>query len=116
MDSADSASVDRQLDVFPRLKKPAAWFKQRFDLVKQHVPPFLRPKYFAMIINVAYKAARDQALSQCSPLVKEGTSFTAALGLTSVQMLGQVKSASLDPFKTTPSLAAGLPHFTAGVG
>jgi glycogen debranching enzyme len=68
-----------------------------------------------MIINVAYKAARDRALEQFSPIVREGTSFTAALALTSVQMLGQVRSASLDPFKTTPSLAAGLPHFTAGV-
>ncbi|KAK4052230.1 bifunctional 4-alpha-glucanotransferase/amylo-alpha-1,6-glucosidase [Microbotryomycetes sp. JL221] len=106
--------LEKQFDTFPRLKKPAAWFQKRFDLVKKHVPPFLRPKYFAMIINVAYKASRDRALSQCAPLVKEGTSFTAALGLTAVQMLGQVKSASLDPFKTTPSLAAGLPHFTAG--
>jgi hypothetical protein len=30
-------------------------------------------------------------------------------------MYGQVKSASLDAHKTVPSLAAGLPHFTAGV-
>lgn len=73
------------------------------------------PKYFAMIINVAFKAATDRALSLCAPLVREGTSFTARLGLSSIQMLGQVRSASLDPFKTTPSLAAGLPHFTAGV-
>lgn len=35
--------------------------------------------------------------------------------MTAVQMYGQVKSASLDPAKETPSLAAGLPHFTAGV-
>jgi len=105
----------RQTDVFPALAKPAEWFKTRFDLIKKHVPPFLRPKYFAFVINVAFKAARDRALSQCSPLIRDGTAFTHALALTSVQMYGQVKSASLDAKKTVPSLAAGLPHFTAGV-
>lgn len=101
--------------MFPSLTKPAEWFKTRFDLIKKHVPPFLRPKYFALVVNVAFKAARDRALSQLAPLVREGTAFTHALALTSVQMYGQVKSASLDAHKTVPSLAAGLPHFTAGV-
>ncbi|KDE06879.1 amylo-1,6-glucosidase [Microbotryum lychnidis-dioicae p1A1 Lamole] len=108
------ARLEKQVDQLPRLAKPAAWFKERFKLIKKVVPPFLVPKYFALVINVAYKAARDRAMAQFSPLVREGTSFTAALALTSVQMLGQVRSASLNPFKTTPSLAAGLPHFTAG--
>ncbi|GAA6064028.1 hypothetical protein JCM10212_004260 [Sporobolomyces blumeae] len=106
--------LEKQTDVFPSLAKPAEWFKTRFDLIKKHVPPFLRPKYFAFVINVAFKAARDRALSQLSPLVRQGTAFTHALALTSVQMYGQVKSASLDSKKTVPSLAAGLPHFTAG--
>ncbi|GAA5998308.1 hypothetical protein JCM5350_002093 [Sporobolomyces pararoseus] len=106
--------LQKQTDVFPTLSKPAEWFKTRFDLIKKHVPPFLRPKYFALVINVAFKAARDRALSQFAPLVREGTAFTHALALTSVQMYGQVKSASLDAHKTVPSLAAGLPHFTAG--
>lgn len=107
--------LEKQTDVFPALSKPAAWFRERFDLIKKHVPPFLRPKYFAFVINVAFKAARDRAISLCAPLVRQGTSFVHQLALTSVQMYGQVKSASLDAKKTTPSLAAGLPHFTAGV-
>jgi glycogen debranching enzyme len=107
--------LEKQTDVFPALAKPAAWFRERFDLIKQHVPPFLRPKYFAFVINVAFKAARDRAISLCAPLIRKGTSFVHQLALTSVQMYGQVKSASLDAKKTTPSLAAGLPHFTAGV-
>lgn len=107
--------LEKQTDVFPALAKPAAWFRERFDLIKQHVPPFLRPKYFAFVINVAFKAARDRAISLCAPLIQKGTSFVHQLALTSVQMYGQVKSASLDAKKSTPSLAAGLPHFTAGV-
>lgn len=104
----------RQLERFPALRLPAQWFKIRFDMIKSSVPTFLRPKYFAMIINCAYKAARDIAIAQCSPFIINGHSFTHALALTSVQMYGQVRSASLVPGKETPALAAGLPHFTSG--
>ncbi|GAA5827939.1 hypothetical protein JCM11251_005656 [Rhodosporidiobolus azoricus] len=106
--------LEKQTDVFPSLSAPAAWFRQRFDLIKRTVPPFLRPKYFSLVINAAFKAARDRAVDLCAPLIREGTAFVHQLALTSVQMYGMVKSASLDAKKTTPSLAAGLPHFTAG--
>ncbi|KPV77934.1 glycoside hydrolase family 13 protein [Rhodotorula graminis WP1] len=106
--------LEKQVDTFPALASAAAWFRKRFDLIRAHVPPFLRPKYFAFVINVAFKAARDQAVDQCSPLVRQGTSFVHQLALVSVQMYGQVSSASLDAKKTVPSLAAGLPHFTTG--
>ncbi|GAA6000015.1 bifunctional 4-alpha-glucanotransferase/amylo-alpha-1,6-glucosidase [Rhodotorula paludigena] len=106
--------LEKQTDTFPALAAPAAWFRERFDLIRAHVPPFLRPKYFAFVINVAFKAARDRAIDLCSPLVRNGTAFVHQLALTSVQMYGQVRSASLDAKKPVPSLAAGLPHFTAG--
>ncbi|GAA5919360.1 hypothetical protein JCM6882_000241 [Rhodosporidiobolus microsporus] len=106
--------LEKQTDVFPALSAPASWFRQRFDLIKSTVPPFLRPKYFSLVINAAFKAARDRAVDQCAPLVRDGTAFVHQLALTSVQMYGQVRSASLDAKKTVPSLAAGLPHFTAG--
>lgn len=105
----------RQIDKFPRLQPAKDWFSERFDLIKKNVPAFLRPKYFAMVINVAFKAARDRVVEQYSPLIRNGPAFTVNLALTSVQMYGQVRSASLDSKKETPSLAAGLPHFTAGV-
>lgn len=43
-----------------------------------------------------------------------GHDLTQDLALCSIQMYGLVKSASLDPSKPVPSLAAGLPHFAAG--
>lgn len=105
---------DRQVDVFPNLAKPANWFKERFDRVKGSVPPFSRPKYFAIVISEAYKAARRAAIEQCSNFVSTGHDLTHNLTLCAVQMYGQIKSASLDPGKPTPSVAAGLPHFTTG--
>lgn len=74
----------------------------------------MRPKYFSLVIHEAYKAARRAVVEQCSEFVSSGHSFIHNLALCSVQMYGLVKSASLDPGKPVPSLAAGLPHFSAG--
>ncbi|KIY52794.1 glycoside hydrolase family 13 protein [Fistulina hepatica ATCC 64428] len=104
----------KQSDALPGLKKAAVWFKERFDRVQELVPPHLRPKYFALVISEAYKASRRSVVEQCSEFVSAGHSFTQDLALCSVQMYGLVKSASLDPAVPTPSLAAGLPHFTTG--
>ena len=106
--------MEKQTATFPRVAKPAQWFKERFDAVRAKTPPFMRPRYFAMIVNEAYKAARDRVFAQCSPFIRDGHSFTQALALCACQMYGRVKSASLDPGNETASLAAGLPHFTAG--
>ncbi|KAI0792141.1 glycoside hydrolase family 13 protein [Abortiporus biennis] len=106
--------LSKQVDVFPNLAKPAAWFKERFERIKTTAPDFLRPKFFAIVISEAYKVARRSAIEQCSDFVSTGHSFTHDLALCSIQMHGMVKSASLDPGKPTPSLAAGLPHFASG--
>jgi glycogen debranching enzyme len=95
----------------PNLAKVAEWFKTRFEPIKKSAPSFLRPRYFAIVISEAYKAARRVAVEQCSGFVSTGHAFTQDLALCSVQMYGLVKSASLDPGKIVPSLAAGLPHF-----
>ncbi|KAJ7070105.1 glycoside hydrolase family 13 protein [Mycena amicta] len=104
----------KQAATLPRLAKVAEWFKERFDRVQANVPPHLRPKYFALVISEAYKAARTAVIEQSSSFVSSGHSFTQDLAMCSVQMHGLVQSASLDPSASTPSLAAGLPHFTAG--
>ncbi|KAF5317624.1 hypothetical protein D9758_018222 [Tetrapyrgos nigripes] len=106
--------LSRQASVLPDLQKPAQWFKERFDRVKDTVPPFMRPKYFALVISEAYKAARRSVIEQSSVFVSTGHDFTQSLALCAVQMHGLVKSASLNPDRATPSLAAGLPHFAAG--
>ena len=74
----------------------------------------MRPKYFALVIITAYKAARQAVVDQMSEFVSEGQDLVHDLALCSVQMYGLVKSASISPSKPVPSLAAGLPHFAAG--
>ncbi|KAK4685222.1 glycogen debranching enzyme, partial [Tremellales sp. Uapishka_1] len=106
--------LEKQVGDLPHLAKPTAWFKARFDLIKSTVPSFMRPKYFALVIYEAYKAARRAVVEQCSEFVSSGHSLTHDLALCAVQMYGLVKSASISPSKPVPSLAAGLPHFAAG--
>jgi glycogen debranching enzyme len=74
----------------------------------------MRPKYFALVIVTAYKAARKAVVEQCSEFISSGHAFTHDLALAAVQQYGLVKSASINPAKPVPSLAAGLPHFAAG--
>ncbi|TXT04967.1 hypothetical protein VHUM_03787 [Vanrija humicola] len=108
--------LHHQTDVFPNLDTPAKWYKDRFDVIKATVPDFMRPKFFSLVIFEAYKAARQAVFEQQSEFISSGTTFIHDLALCSVQMYGQVKSASIIPSRPVPSLAAGLPHFTAGWG
>ena len=103
-----------QMDRHPNLVTSAQWLQERFKRIKNGVAPHLRPKFFAITISTAYKAARAAALEQFSEFVSTGHEFTQNLALCAVQMHGLVQSASLDPSKATPSLAAGLPHFSTG--
>ncbi|KAF8511839.1 glycoside hydrolase family 13 protein [Hysterangium stoloniferum] len=106
--------LDQHAVVLPNLRQPANWFKERFDRIKVDVPSFLRPKYFAMVVYEAYKAARRAVIEQQDEFVSDGHPFIHDLALCAVQMYGLVQTASLDPEKPVPSLAAGLPHFTTG--
>ncbi|KAK6362916.1 hypothetical protein TWF730_000368 [Orbilia blumenaviensis] len=96
---------------FEGLRAPAAWLKERFEHIKS-LPHFLVPRYFALVIQTAYDAAYDRAIELFSPNIKNGHDFVKSLALVSIQMTGYTKTASLSPFKQTPSMAAGLPHFS----
>ncbi|KAH3671298.1 hypothetical protein OGAPHI_000521 [Ogataea philodendri] len=87
------------------------WLESRFQEVKK-VPYFLVPRYFALVVGIAYEALRFQALSQMSVKIQKSTQFVQSLSLVSVQMNAYMRSASIDPYKIVPSMAAGLPHFS----
>ncbi|KAI1497217.1 glycogen debranching enzyme [Biscogniauxia marginata] len=95
---------------FSGLEQPATWLKERFDAIRG-IPSFLLPRYFALVVRTAYRAAWDRGLELMSENVRNGQWFLQSLGMVSVQQTGIVKSGSLWPKKLVPSLAAGLPHF-----
>lgn len=87
------------------------WLESRFYRLKD-TPNFLIPRFFALIVGVAYEALRFRALQLMSDMIQNSTVFIQSLAMVSVQMVGKTNSASIDPFKQIPSLAAGLPHFS----
>ena len=96
----------------PPLCKAAEWLSQRFDAIKK-IPNFLLPRYFTLVIQTAYNASWDQAMRLFGDNIQHGQRFLQALAMTSIQMTGYTKSASLYPVKSVPCLAAGLPHFSS---
>lgn len=94
---------------FPSINPYIEWLKSRFDRIR-HLPSFFLPRYFALVIVNAYLAFKKRALELMK--LEHNTLFLQRLGLTSIQMVGIVKSTSLFPFEDVGSMAAGLPHFS----
>ncbi|KAJ2309119.1 bifunctional 4-alpha-glucanotransferase/amylo-alpha-1,6-glucosidase, partial [Coemansia sp. RSA 2705] len=96
---------------YPQLVALADWFDERWALVKR-VPNFLVPRYFALTMHTAYQALVRRALRLMPGAIVGRSRFTNQLALTSVQLVGHVRSAGLWPQNTGCSMSAGLPHFS----
>lgn len=99
-----------QRDIYTGLKQPADWLRTRFDAIS-NVPSFLFPRYFALVVKTAHKAAFERGIEQMSYNVQHGQHFLKKLAMVSTQCQGYMENASLWPNKLVPSLAAGQPHF-----
>ncbi|PYI03816.1 glycogen debranching enzyme [Aspergillus sclerotiicarbonarius CBS 121057] len=99
-----------QKEEHPALDKAATWLREKFQAVRE-LPSFLLPRYFAIIVQVAYNSAWKRGIQLLGSHIQNGQEFIHQLGMVSVQQTGYVNSASLWPTKKVPSLAAGLPHF-----
>ncbi|XP_043941550.1 glycogen debranching enzyme isoform X2 [Protopterus annectens] len=115
------------------LAEVGKWFQAMFVYLKQ-LPRYLIPCYFDAILVGAYTTFLDQAWSQMSSFVQNGSTFVKHLALGSVQLCGIGKVPKLPPLSPSltdvpyrinnitkekeqccASLAAGLPHFSSGI-
>jgi len=115
------------------LAQVGQWLVAMFDYLK-HIPRYLIPCYFDAILVGTYTTALDATYKRMSSFIQNGSSFVRLLALGSVQMCGVGRfpalppvSSEIDdvPYRLSPitgekeqccvSLAAGLPHFSAGI-
>ncbi|RUS77596.1 hypothetical protein EGW08_014635 [Elysia chlorotica] len=125
--------IGARLKVHKSLNKLGLWFDSIFSHLKK-VPRFLVPSYFDAIITGAYMVLFETAINQMSDFVKDSSTFTKALAMTSLQVVGYTPQARL-PFlspalkpqprrafnniskqeeEATLSMSAGFPHFGSG--
>ncbi|XP_055084309.1 glycogen debranching enzyme isoform X1 [Periophthalmus magnuspinnatus] len=115
------------------LAQVGEWLAAMFKYLK-HIPRYLIPCYFDAILVSTYTTALDATYKLMSSFVQNGSSFVRHLALGSVQMCSVGRLPSLPPlsdklegvpYRLSPisgekeqccvSLAAGLPHFSAGI-
>ncbi|XP_059358080.1 glycogen debranching enzyme-like isoform X1 [Carassius carassius] len=115
------------------LAEVGQWFQAMFAYLK-HIPRYLIPCYFDAILVGAYTTALDVTFKQMSSFVQNGSSFVKLLALGSVQMCAVGRFPALPPLSPAlndvpyrvneitkqkeqccVSMAAGLPHFSAGI-
>lgn len=104
--------LNKYLEHSPNLAKFQDWLRSRIDAIRV-VPYFLRPHYFALVVGIAYEAARFRVLRHFDESLQTATNFVQRLALTSVQMIGRMNNTSLKALEKVPCIAAGLPHFSA---
>ncbi|XP_032420985.1 glycogen debranching enzyme isoform X2 [Xiphophorus hellerii] len=115
------------------LAQVGQWLGAIFDYLR-HFPRYLIPCYFDAILVSTYTTALDATFKLMSSFIERGSTFVRHLALGSVQMCGVGRFPALPPISTkvqdvpcriSPitgekeqccvSLAAGLPHFSAGI-
>uniref|UniRef100_A0A3P9P9Q4 Glycogen debranching enzyme n=1 Tax=Poecilia reticulata TaxID=8081 RepID=A0A3P9P9Q4_POERE len=115
------------------LAQVGQWLGAMFDYLR-HFPRYLIPCYFDAILVSTYTTALDATFKLMSSFIQRGSTFVRHLALGSVQMCGVGRFPPLPPISTkvqdvpyriSPitgekeqccvSLAAGLPHFSAGI-
>ncbi|ELU10759.1 hypothetical protein CAPTEDRAFT_167427 [Capitella teleta] len=118
-----------RLAAFPGTERLGNWLADVFKSLKQ-APRYLIPCYFDALISGIFCLVEEVAWAKLSPFVRNGSSFTRALSLGSLQFCSHVRTALLpvlSPHLRPPvpplafkeqacvSMAAGLPHFASGI-
>uniref|UniRef100_A0A1I7U7N9 Glycogen debranching enzyme n=1 Tax=Caenorhabditis tropicalis TaxID=1561998 RepID=A0A1I7U7N9_9PELO len=89
----------------------------------EHVPYYLRPAYFEVLISHIYGKVRKEALKRMAPEIASSSALVRHLAISTLSFLGYIPGAGLAPIPTSlqiedeypSSLAAGLSHFAVGI-
>ncbi|CAL2030891.1 unnamed protein product [Caenorhabditis brenneri] len=111
-----------RLAKFEKLAQLSAVVKDILEPLK-HVPYYLRPAYFEVLISHIYAKTKAEALRRMKPEIGSSSALLRHLAVSTMSFLGNIPGAGLAPIPITlriedqnpSSLAAGLPHFAVGI-
>ncbi|KAL7671642.1 hypothetical protein ACOME3_006533 [Neoechinorhynchus agilis] len=128
--------IAHRLIVHKTTKELGIWYDEIFKHLAK-LPRYLVPSYFDAILTGSYARIIEHAISLYPPFIRQGSSLSRVLAMTSIQLVGRVKSAKMPPLSSQlsppkpaivfdeysdhaeeqliPCFSAGLQHFSTGV-
>ncbi|CAF1200337.1 unnamed protein product [Rotaria sordida] len=127
--------ISNRLKIHPSTKQLGDWYENAFGYVASLSRLMILP-YFDLIINGSYDILLEHSYSLMSPFINQSSTFVRRLSQSSVQLTSIVHNARLpllspnlreprpneekdeqtfERIQQCPSLAAGFPHFAAGI-
>jgi glycogen debranching enzyme len=127
--------ISNRLKIYPNTKQLGDWFEKTFSFT-QNLSRLMIPSYFDLILKDSFRLIKEQSLSLMTPFIRSSSQFVQDLSQSSVQLVSVVRDARLpmlspnlrepkpieqideqtrERIQLSPSLAAGFPHFGAGI-
>jgi glycogen debranching enzyme len=127
--------ISNRLKAYPNTKYLGEWYGNAFRYVSS-LSRVMIPTYFDLIITSSYSILLEHGWSLMSSFIKQSSTFVRALAQSSIQLISIVPNARLpllspnlrepkpiegideqtcERIQQCPSLAAGFPHFSAGI-
>ncbi|CAF1417753.1 unnamed protein product, partial [Adineta ricciae] len=124
-----------RLKLYPTTKQLGDWFENAFNLVGT-LSRLMVPSYFDLIIRNSYEKLIEHSISLQSQFIRASSTFIHDLSQSNIQLTSVVRNArlpllspnlreprpneevdehTLERVQQCPSLAAGFPHFGAGI-
>ena len=127
--------ISNRLRAHPNTHELGQWFARAFECIGS-LPRLMIPVYFDLIVSGSYASLIEHGNSLLSPFIRQSSTFVRSLAQSSIQLISVVRNArlpslsphlreprpiegtdeqTLERVQQCPSLAAGFPHFGAGI-
>ena len=127
--------ISNRLKIHSNTKQLGEWYENAFGYIGS-LSRLMIPSYFDLIIRNSYEILLEHSYSLMSQFIRQSSKFVHDLSQSSIQLISIVRNARLpllspnlrepkpneeiddqtyERVQQSPSLAAGFPHFAAGI-
>ncbi|CAF3842347.1 unnamed protein product [Rotaria sp. Silwood1] len=127
--------ISNRLKIYSNTKQLGEWYENAFEYISK-LSRLMIPIYFDLILNGSYNILIEHSYQLMSPFINQSSIFVKKLSQSTIQLISYVRDArlpllspnlreprplegkdeqTLEYVQYSPSLAAGFPHFSAGI-